>query len=470
MRLLALQDDAVCISWVTVTATDGTKTSWHAGYAQQCSVPAWYPSPDLFPTTNYRPGCIWLTNQAKFPGLQAVSFKLTDLSFQSDNDTTIASSQFASNPETLCKLTLYDFAIQLPSLDFREMIHLSKFQIFHTLRFVDSLLNFRRRYTDFEIMFIGNAPGRMAFWKTSDPEDCIPFYDFVEEKNSTTGFDSDFGKIMTGQTMKCRPTGSMYTPSNFPTPNPPPSTTDGVGNFGGVLGEIPVSQVGQDPPQATPPPPPLTTDGAGSFGGVVGEIPNSEVGEPSPPTTTTPPPMTQTPTPSTQAQQTFDGNAGNQGAVAVSFNPGGPSGTPEAIPPEQTATTSSSKARNRRQPLDHASILKRRTTLEQNRDFCVDRLTISHISEHTATVVCQSETSWGPDFVSVVEGLYCDMCEKILWNLCGGPGDTYCFDLEVRELRFARDLKMRDLNGGSSGEEELSGLRKKYAKVDEWKM
>jgi hypothetical protein len=49
-----------------------------------------------------------LTNQVDFPGLQAISFKLTDLSFQSDIDSNAALSQFASNPDTLCKLTFLE--------------------------------------------------------------------------------------------------------------------------------------------------------------------------------------------------------------------------------------------------------------------------------------------------------------------------------------------------------------------------
>ena len=212
----------------------------------------------------------------------------------------------------------------------------------------------------------------------------------------------------------------------------------------------------------------------------MGEIPASETGQrktltlaplpPSPAQTTLmltppPPPPAQTTQP---PAQTFDGNAGDQGAVAFSFNSGGPAGTWDAILPEQT-TTAGSKAKSRRRSIDHTSILERRATLEKKRDFCVDHLTISHHSDHTATVVCQSETSWGPDFVSVVEGLYCDMCEKMLWNLCAGPEATYCFDLVARELRFSRGLETRDLDESSTGEEELAGLRKRYAKVDEWK-
>jgi hypothetical protein len=331
-------------------------------------------------------------------------------------------------------------------------------------------------HTNDNILIPGNAPGRMAFWKTADPEDCIPFYDFIEEKDPNTGFDVDFGKIMTGHTMRCTPTGSMYTPSNYPTPTPtiaappqpPPLTTDGAGSFGGIVGEIPANNIGPSPiptTSAPPQPPPSTTDGAGSFGGIVGEVPADSIGLQ---TTQTPPSQPPAQTPQPQAQ-IFDGDAGDQGAVALSLNPGCPAGTWEAIPPEQTIMASS-KAKIRRRSFDHTSILERRAALENKRDFCVDRLTISHLTEHTATVVCQSETSWGPDFVSVAEGLYCDMCEKMLWNLCTGPGATYCFDLVARELRFSGDLKTRDLDEGSTGEEELASLRKRYAKVDEWKI
>jgi hypothetical protein len=69
--------------------------------------------------------------------------------------------------------------------------------------------------------------------------------------------------------------------------------------------------------------------------------------------------------------------------------------------------------------------------------------------------------------VSVVEGLYCDMCERMPWSLYAGPGATYCFDLVARELRFG--LEARDLDEGSIGDKELEGLRKRYVKVDEWK-
>ncbi|KAE8441690.1 hypothetical protein EG329_004563 [Mollisiaceae sp. DMI_Dod_QoI] len=291
-----------------------------------------------------------------------------------------------------------------------------------------------------------NAPGRMTFWKTADAEDCIPFYDFVEEKDPDTGFDADFGKIQTGHTMSCTPTGSMFIPSHLSTPKtaaaPPPSTSDGAGGFGGVVSEVPKSEVGQ--PSTTLAQPSSTADGTGAFGGIVSEIPNSEVGQQTSQTS-----LLQTTQSSTQ---TISVDAGDQGAVALSFNPGGPSGTWAAVQPTLTAAA---KAKNRRRSIDRSSILQQRAALEKKRDYCVDRLAISHLPGHTATEVCQSETSWGPDFVSVVEG----------------PQATYCFDLEARELRLPEDeeLEARDRNRSSIGEKELSGLRKKYAKIHEWK-
>lgn len=38
---------------------------------------------------------------------------------------------------------------------------------------------------------------------------------------------------------------------------------------------------------------------------------------------------------------------------------------------------------------------------------------ISEHSAHSAREVCGS-SSWGPDFVSVAEGVYCDMCKRFI--------------------------------------------------------
>ncbi|KAH6678616.1 hypothetical protein B0J14DRAFT_688722 [Halenospora varia] len=64
-----------------------------------------------------------------------------------------------------------------------------------------------------------------------------------------------------------------------------------------------------------------------------------------------------------------------------------------------------------------------------------NQLVISEDTEHSAVDLCLSESSWGPDFVSVHEGVFCDMCERKTYPLCGGEGvNGSCFDLEGRVL------------------------------------
>ncbi|THZ29595.1 hypothetical protein D6C89_01929 [Aureobasidium pullulans] len=54
----------------------------------------------------------------------------------------------------------------------------------------------------------------------------------------------------------------------------------------------------------------------------------------------------------------------------------------------------------------------------------------------SARTLCESETSSGPNFVNLAEGLYCDMQKKELMPTCTGiPGET-CFDV----VRLARKV------------------------------
>lgn len=72
-----------------------------------------------------------------------------------------------------------------------------------------------------------------------------------------------------------------------------------------------------------------------------------------------------------------------------------------------------------------------------------NKLVISELKEHTGSSVCNSDTSWGPSFVSTVEGTFCDMATKTLYSLCpssGLLGDEECFDLDEAALRGLRSL------------------------------
>jgi hypothetical protein len=59
---------------------------------------------------------------------------------------------------------------------------------------------------------------------------------------------------------------------------------------------------------------------------------------------------------------------------------------------------------------------------------------VSKIESHSAKEVCESESSAGPDFVSTVEGVFCDTAAKEWWYLCSSKISTGCFDLETQRM------------------------------------
>lgn len=69
----------------------------------------------------------------------------------------------------------------------------------------------------------------------------------------------------------------------------------------------------------------------------------------------------------------------------------------------------------------------------------------SNAQSHSASELCGSKTSWGPDFVSLYEGVFCDMGAKKTWPLCKGARDTACFDNAASRMRYslsARDARV----------------------------
>lgn len=71
------------------------------------------------------------------------------------------------------------------------------------------------------------------------------------------------------------------------------------------------------------------------------------------------------------------------------------------------------------------------------------RLIQSDLPEHSASRVCNSDSSWGPSFISTGEGTFCDMSSKTLYPVCGGEKDTggvQCFDLATRALKGLNTL------------------------------
>lgn len=80
---------------------------------------------------------------------------------------------------------------------------------------------------------------------------------------------------------------------------------------------------------------------------------------------------------------------------------------------------------------------------------------------HSAKELCDSATSYGPDFVSIIEGLYCDMGQKKTWPLCQTATQNTCFDNTANKMRLGAGNNRRDSKG-------VVLPRKVYNNVEQW--
>ncbi|KAI9766664.1 MAG: hypothetical protein M1839_004787 [Geoglossum umbratile] len=110
--------------------------------------------------------------------------------------------------------------------------------------------------------------------------------------------------------------------------------------------------------------------------------------------------------------------------------------------------------------LDDESIVPRADTKANG---CTPgRLVVSNLDAHTATELCNSTTSAGPDFISMKENLYCDMCTHQIWPLCKDGTQAGCFDKETKAMRPGTGPHARDLLSGRDVPD------KKYDTVTVW--
>lgn len=87
-----------------------------------------------------------------------------------------------------------------------------------------------------------------------------------------------------------------------------------------------------------------------------------------------------------------------------------------------------------------------------------DFLVLDTAAEHSAAVLCRSETSVGPDFANHAEKLFCRMSDKTIWPFCDQARHITdnCFNTDLQQLviggMVARDTKYgRVLSWGSGG-------------------
>jgi hypothetical protein len=94
-----------------------------------------------------------------------------------------------------------------------------------------------------------------------------------------------------------------------------------------------------------------------------------------------------------------------------------------------------------------------------------NRLVVSSNARHSAVELCESQTSWGPDFVSSEEGIFCDMDTHTTWPLCTSDCDTSdCVNMDVEK----RSIVRRGLYKPRDVETPPGPGSYKYEKIHHW--
>lgn len=335
------------------------------------------------------------------------------------------------------------------------------------------------------------APGRMSLYKTFDGEqpECIPYYnkilekfkeaDVDEEKGINEGFDKDFQAVVDGHTLPPRkfffkPSRKAISrertcdyskhklfnqeiqPGKSPVEDSPQARKEkeaaekkkqedaaaadraAAEEQARKDVEDQLNEQGQNPNGAP--------SGTGSFGGVAGLIPADQAGKPVDPAEA-----------AKNLEEFKEEQAENpvKPAPASTAPTSQPTGDPTAEPIIDIKRRGTRSLQQGQQDEEIKKMLTRREQLRVKGDYCVDQLRISHHVEHSASELCGMDRSWGPDFISVVEGLYCDMCERDLYPLCANEHQTECFDIDERVLRSSESLRQRV---------------KKYISVEVWRV
>ncbi|KAL2680618.1 hypothetical protein Neosp_008220 [[Neocosmospora] mangrovei] len=94
----------------------------------------------------------------------------------------------------------------------------------------------------------------------------------------------------------------------------------------------------------------------------------------------------------------------------------------------------------------------------QRRSTSGTRVIVTKEAGYNTTELCTSETSWGPDFVSLDEGLYCDMDSRELLPVCHQDKDIApCFDAKAIKVDY-----------GDKVERDAIPQQKEFTEVIQW--
>ncbi|KAJ4326676.1 hypothetical protein N0V84_002902 [Fusarium piperis] len=101
---------------------------------------------------------------------------------------------------------------------------------------------------------------------------------------------------------------------------------------------------------------------------------------------------------------------------------------------------------------------RKRTIGPQRRNTSGTQVVVSEKAGYNTTELCTSETSWGPDFVSLDEGLYCDMDSRELLLVCHDDKDVVpCFDAKTMKIEY-----------GDKVERDASSQQKEFTEIIRW--
>lgn len=133
-------------------------------------------------------------------------------------------------------------------------------------------------------------------------------------------------------------------------------------------------------------------------------------------------------------------------------------------PPGGSAPTVTPTVRKRAEPHHPRTSMGKRFpeagTLESNHGTTQAQLVVSDIESHSAQELCDHPQSRGPDFVSKVENLFCDMSAKKTYPLCEATITTNCFALDQAGKR------VRKRGGDETGEGDID--HRDYNTVSTW--
>ncbi|PKK52751.1 hypothetical protein CI102_2487 [Trichoderma harzianum] len=110
---------------------------------------------------------------------------------------------------------------------------------------------------------------------------------------------------------------------------------------------------------------------------------------------------------------------------------------------------------------DAGPIAKRpgKRLVEQRKGWMENRLVVSKISQHKAVDLCNSTTSWGPDFVGS-DGMFCDMHTKTLTPVCSFIDVDGCIDVDTDDKTITKRFTM--------AKREVALKHKSYSTVSQW--